>query len=94
MMGIQIALRIAKMMKTRQPIFAMAGGVICTITKVEIQFAKLETAPPRARMRVVEIWGRDACELGDISNVCMYGLPQQDIATAWKIPGRQYMNEI
>lgn len=36
---------------------AIAGGVVCTMTKVVIQLTKLDTALPRARMRVVEIYG-------------------------------------
>ena len=47
----------AKMTKTRQPMFAIAGGVISTTAKTHIQLKKDEIAEPRARMRVVVICG-------------------------------------
>ncbi|OJT07525.1 hypothetical protein TRAPUB_1621 [Trametes pubescens] len=54
--GTQSALKIAKMMKTRQFMLAIAGGVISTTAKTHIQLKNDEIAEPRARIRVVVIY--------------------------------------
>ena len=53
--GADNALITTNAVKMRQSIRTIASGVICVITMVLIQFAKLEIAPPRVRMRVVDI---------------------------------------
>jgi hypothetical protein len=51
MMGTQTALRMAKMMYVFQPMFWMAGGVIWTMRKLQIQLLAVETEEPRWRRR-------------------------------------------